>query len=335
MTDELKDAERTFDKEQEEAAKMKEASKALVSVDNGINSMLMDSGKFTQALRAAQLLAGSSLVPQHFRGKENVGNCFIGLQLAARTGIDVFMVLQNLYVVHGRPGLQAKIMIAAANARGPFTGPIQWELEREGNRVVACTAFATHRKTGERCEYRITWADVQKWGWDKKPNSMWQTMPEKMFKYRSAAWLIDLYCPEVVMGLQSLDDVLDSGGEKPIEAEWAEVDNQDDPNADVPTDWPKQDDKQPADDPASPVQTEIKTSHGSTIKDKTGEPPPADGLTLSGLDDERKAAFMPTEIWNDQLAVLGINPNDGRTQTQARLSDLRAFLEDWKVGARE
>jgi hypothetical protein len=43
-------------------------------------------------------------------------------------------------------------------------------------------------------------------GWTKKAGSKWLTMPDQMFAYRSAAWLIRRVCPEVVMGMMTAEE---------------------------------------------------------------------------------------------------------------------------------
>ena len=62
---------------------------------------------FEMLQRAAALLCSSTLVPQQFRGRENLPNCVVALNMANRIGADPLMVMQNLYVVHGRPSWSA------------------------------------------------------------------------------------------------------------------------------------------------------------------------------------------------------------------------------------
>jgi hypothetical protein len=50
---------------------------------------------------------------------------------------------------------------------------------------------------------------VKKEGWLDKPGSKWKTMPELMFQYRSAAFFGRLHCPEILMGMQTLEEVID------------------------------------------------------------------------------------------------------------------------------
>lgn len=174
--------------------------------DNGMFAELFDSGRFAQMQRVATLFSQSKLVPEHFRG--DMPSCFVGIQMAVRLGVDPFMMLQNTYVVHGRPGMEAKLVIALINQRGPFEGPIQWTFKGTG-KGRSCTAWAVHKKTGQKCEATVSWEMAEAEGWTKKTGSKWLTIPDQMFQYRSAAFLGRLYCPEVLMGLPTLDELHD------------------------------------------------------------------------------------------------------------------------------
>jgi hypothetical protein len=46
-------------------------------------------------------------------------------------------------------------------------------------------------------------------GWLTKTGSKWITMPELMLKYRAAAFFGRLYAPEVLMGMQTSEEVID------------------------------------------------------------------------------------------------------------------------------
>jgi len=188
-----------------------------ISVDNSSFSSYLDTAKFNQMYRVANLFAASDLVPEHYRNKP--ANCFLALQMATRLEIEPMMFIQNSYIVRGKPGLQAVVMIALVNSRGPFTGPIQWSFKGEGN-TRSCTAYATHKVTRQVCEATVTWEMVKKEGWHEKPGSKWLSMPDLMLQYRSAAFLARLYCPEVILGLptvEELEDIEAGTGHKPVE----------------------------------------------------------------------------------------------------------------------
>lgn len=178
-------------------------------VVNSDASLMMNPQVFEHMQRVCKVYANSNVVPQQFQG--NLANCMIAYELAYRMQVNVFMLMQSMYVVSGKPGLEAKLAIALVNTRGPFRGTIQFQVERDQKGFpVACTAYAVLKSTGDRCETRVTWDVVEREGWNKKSGSKWQTMPEQMFKYRSAAWLARTYCPEVLMGMHTVDELEDT-----------------------------------------------------------------------------------------------------------------------------
>ena len=190
----------------------------LVVHDASDFAMLFDTARFNQAWRAAKMFSDSKMVPVHYQGK--VADVFVALHLATRMNLDPFMVMSKTYPIQGRIGMEAQLVIALVNARGPFRGPIQWRMEGEGD-SRKCTAYAVHAKTGETCEAPVTWQMVKAEGWASKSGSKWQTMPEMMFRYRSAVFLARLFCPETIMGLSTTDEIQDT--EDIIEAEATPV----------------------------------------------------------------------------------------------------------------
>ena len=174
--------------------------------DDSSFAMLLDSDKFSHLQRVAGMYANSSLVPTHYQN--NMPNCAIAMQMAMRLNVDPFMFMQKTYIIQGKLGMEAQLAIALVNSRGPFTGPIQYKMEGDG-RNRSCTAYATHKVTGEVCSATVPWAMVEAEGWSKKSGSKWQTMPDMMFWYRAATFLARLYCPEVLMGMATTDELED------------------------------------------------------------------------------------------------------------------------------
>ena len=179
----------------------------LPAIMQGDRSMFMDPATFAHAQRVALMLCSSTMVPEHFRGEKNLGNVLIAMNFASRCRIDPFMAMQNMYIVHGRPGLEAKMVIALVNASGKFTS-LQFHAEGAGDKLI-CYAYATNKATGERCQgptVSIAMAKVE--GWTK--NSKWISMPGLMIRYRSAAFFARIFCPEAIMGLQTADELHDA-----------------------------------------------------------------------------------------------------------------------------
>lgn len=186
--------------------------------DDSMFANFLDSDKFSQLQRVAWVFAKSSMVPEHFRGEQNLGNTMIAIEMAMRLGVSPFMMIQNSYIVHGRPGIEAKLAIALVNSSGKFTDSLDYEISGEDhddpkNQTYKVRAFATRRDTGKVVKGPwVDWALVKAEGWhlDKgKQKSKWETMPGMMFMYRAAMFFARLHCPERLMGMQSVDELSD------------------------------------------------------------------------------------------------------------------------------
>lgn len=161
---------------------------------------------FTTGQRMCQMLAASSLVPRDFQG--NLPNVMIALEIANRTGSSPLAVMQNLYIVQGKPSWSSQFVIAALNSCGKFS-PLRFAMQGEGDEQ-SCFAWALELATNERLEGPpVSIAMAKKEGWYGKTGSKWQTMPELMLRYRAAAFFGRLYAPEILMGMQANDEVED------------------------------------------------------------------------------------------------------------------------------
>jgi hypothetical protein len=167
--------------------------------------------------REGAVYAACSIIPDSF--KNNTANCSIALNMAHRIGVDPLMVMQNLYIVHGRPSWSAQFLIAAFNSSGGY-GPIQYRFSGAPNTdTYGCIAYAM-AKNGTRAEGPlVTWAMAKAEGWttktDKHGNliSKWLTMPELMFRYRAATFLVRTVAPEITMGFLTAEEIIDRGAD--------------------------------------------------------------------------------------------------------------------------
>ncbi len=216
---------------------------------------------FELAQRIAKMLAASTMVPEVYRdtlkikdGKDQNGNwlyrsepnpnglanCVIALNMANRMGADPLMIMQNLYIVEGRPAWSSQFVIGAINTSGKYS-PLRFEMEDRGEvevtyttkewkwnerarkslpeekvhtvklRNITCKAWAIETATGERLESaEISMEMAVKEGWYQKNGSKWQTMPEQMLRYRAASFFGRIYAPEVLMGIRTQEEEQDA-----------------------------------------------------------------------------------------------------------------------------
>jgi len=166
---------------------------------------------FESLQRMARMFNRSSLVPATFQGDPNLGIAEIALDMALRMGANPLMVMQNLYVVHGRPAWSAQFLIATFNKCGRFSS-LRYEFQgKENADSWGCRALSTELATGEKLAGPlITIGLAKKEGWYGKNGSKWQSMPELMLRYRAAAWFVRAYAPEIAMGLQTAEEIRDT-----------------------------------------------------------------------------------------------------------------------------
>jgi len=169
-------------------------------------SIFNNTDQFELAQRAGKMLASSDLVPQQFRG--NIPNCVIALNIASRLRADPFAVLQSLYIVHGRPSWSAQFLISMVNASGRYT-PLQYRMTGQGD-SAACVAWAKHIETGDVVEGpEVSIAMAKAEGWYGKSGSKWQTLPDLMLRYRAAGFFARLYCPDLCLGMRTMEEEAD------------------------------------------------------------------------------------------------------------------------------
>jgi hypothetical protein len=172
------------------------------------NSVFSGIQAFEDAQRIAKALASSTLIPTQFQGQQGFANCLVALEIANRMNISPFLAMQHLHVIHGRPSWSSSFIIAMVNGSGRFT-PLRFEMSGEGD-AMACFAVATDIKSEQELKGpTITMAMAKKEGWSSKTGSKWQTMPELMIRYRAAAFWGRLYASDLLLGIQSQEEVVD------------------------------------------------------------------------------------------------------------------------------
>ena len=170
-------------------------------------SVFTDTNAFELAQRAGKMLAASDLVPEQFK---SVPNAVLALNIAQRIGADVFAVMQSLYIVRGRPAFSSQFLIAMVNASGRYS-PLQFRMTGQGD-SAACVAWARHLETDEVVEGpEVSIAMAKAEGWYNKSGSKWQTLPQLMLRYRAAGFFARLYCPDLCLGMRTMEEESDIG----------------------------------------------------------------------------------------------------------------------------
>jgi hypothetical protein len=200
-----------MDEAKNEALEVKQTELAVQEA--GPVSIWNNTAMFDQAVKQAKILAQSDLVPTDTY-KNKPANCLIALDMAYRMNMSPLNVMQNLFIVKGKPGWSGQYCIAAVNACPRFQTKLEFvQLVEPDGKTKGYYAQATEAGTGKVCVGPpVTWQMVKDEGWYDKNGSKWKTMPDLMFRYRAAAFFARTYCPEVLNGLQTVDELRDVRG---------------------------------------------------------------------------------------------------------------------------
>ena len=154
---------------------------------------------FESAQRIAASLADSALVPNAYRGQQGLPNCIVAIEIANRMGMSPFQVMQNLNVIHGRPSWSSQFIIGLIQGCGRFEGFTYNET------ADSCQCFAVFKTSGEQVSGpKITLDMARKEGWTK--NTKWSTMPQTMLRYRAASAFGRFHIPDLILGIQSVEE---------------------------------------------------------------------------------------------------------------------------------
>lgn len=188
----------------------------------------------TQASSAAQLARGlvSSFwvpaaykpdIPRNADPEERaaatevaVANATGAILFGWRLGLDPMTSLQQVYVVHGRPGMYAKMKVALAQAAGHEV----WDEVYSAERAVVC---GRRRGSEQVVRIEITIEQAKAAGWTS--NAAYGKTPADMLWARAASRVVDRVAADLLHGITSIEDI-EPGDERqpaPVRVSAAEV----------------------------------------------------------------------------------------------------------------
>ena len=173
----------------------------------GSPSIWEDKSKFDQVLRSAQMLSKTSIIPERYQDKPQ--DCFVALEMASRMNISPMVVMQNLYVVKGKPSWAGQACMMLINSCGKFKDVRHIYTGKRGTDERGCFVSAVRVSDGEIVEgIEVTLDMARAEGWMSNPK--WRNMPDLMLAYRASAFFARVFCPEALMGVHTSEEVYDA-----------------------------------------------------------------------------------------------------------------------------
>ena len=155
---------------------------------------------FRELKALGDAFAGSKMIPSNYQGKPM--DCIIAIDMANRMDVSPLFVMQNLYVVQGKPSWSGQACMSLIKASKDFKGAKPVYTGPPGSDSWGCSVHALEASTGKLVigpTVTIKMAKEEKWL--ERPGSKWKTMPELMLAYRAAAFFARIYLPNALMGI--------------------------------------------------------------------------------------------------------------------------------------
>ena len=171
---------------------------------------------FKEIYDIGKMFASSSLVPQAYQKQPM--DCTIAVDMANRMGISPMMVMQNLYIVRGKPSWSGQACTALIEGSGKFKNLRHVYTGERDTDTWGCYVEAVRIENGEVVRgVEVTIAMAKAEDWVNKAGSKWKTMPELMLAYRASAFFARVHIPNALMGVSVEGEAQDI--QKPVKQE--------------------------------------------------------------------------------------------------------------------
>ena len=174
---------------------------------DGESSIYQTTESFEFAQRQAKSLCQSQLVPTQYQGQNGLSNCLVALEMSKRMNLSPLTVMQNLNVIHGKPTWSAQFISSQIIGCGRFKNFDYIVTGKDDSLSVQCQAIRLEdNKLVKGTAVSIKMAREE--GWTTK-NKKYQSMPEIMLKARASTFFGRQYIPDLLLGVQTSEEVVD------------------------------------------------------------------------------------------------------------------------------
>lgn len=292
---------------------------------------------FKAAHDMATSLSKATLVPKEYHN--NIPNCIIALEVAQRMNASPLMVMQNLYIVHGKPSWSSQFIISAINTCGRFK-PLRFDLSGpENSEERSCVAWTVEKgvilpdnirtlsdakaaKLPVLESPKISVGIAKKEGWFSKTGSKWQTMPELMLHYRAASFFGRLYAPEILMGMHTQEEVEDMVDITPVKLKEAFMEKE------VPAFEPVENKLEELLAPKEPKLSKVTTQQSDIISVAMQEPAALKADEIISSMYTAKDVKELSAIWKNNNIHISAMPDDLKNMISITKDEIKNNLEN-------
>lgn len=194
------------------------------------SALVLDGDSLDKMMRLADVMAtGRATLPKHFNG--NSADCLAVVMQAMQWKMNPFAVAQKTHLVNGVLGYEAQLVNAVITTCAPVVDRLHYEWYGDWDKVIGKFVI----KNGDKGEYRQpgwkladeeglgvkVWATFR--GEDEprvlelllaqartRNSTLWADDPRQQLAYLATKRWSRLYCPDVILGVYSPDELEES-----------------------------------------------------------------------------------------------------------------------------
>ena len=199
-------------------------------------NLTLDVGSMNAMMNLANVMAtGKATIPQEYRNSP--GDCLAVVMQAVQWGMNPFAVAQKTHFISGKIGYEAQLVNAVITALAPTRDRLHFEWFGPWDKVIGKFEI----KRGDKGEYRVPgwqlsdeegigvrcWATIK--GEDEprilelllaqartRNSTLWADDPRQQLAYLATKRWARLYCPDVIMGVYTPDELDDIKPEREV-----------------------------------------------------------------------------------------------------------------------
>lgn len=208
------------------------------------NDLILNPSSFEQVMAVANIMAnGTATVPKHLQ--KNPSDCAAIVMQAIQWRMSPHAVAQKTHLINGVLGYEAQLVNAVITSQAPTKGRLEFEWFGNWDKVIGNVKEVTSQKykddAGNPKKYMApnwslsdehglgvkVWATLQ--GEDKprvlelllkqartRNSTLWADDPKQQLAYLAIKRWARLYCPDVILGVYSTDELDSPEPEKEI-----------------------------------------------------------------------------------------------------------------------
>lgn len=210
----------------------------------GTTDLILNTGSFESVMKVATIMAsGKATLPKHLHG--NVADCAAVIMQSMQWKMNPFAVAQKTHPINGTLGYEAQLVNAVITSMAPTKDRLNYEWFGDWSKIIGkykeVTSPDKKDESGQPKKYRVkdwTLADekglgVKVWATMKgedqprvlelllsqagtRNSPLWVDDPRQQLAYLAVKRWSRLYCPDVILGVYTPDELSEIAPEKDI-----------------------------------------------------------------------------------------------------------------------